>query len=774
MASTPAVPIEEQLKQLNAARKLALENSAYYDRIVKGVLPVIGPTSSIELKRWGAEFLAESLATPVLSMRDKESLTLSVLDTLKSLLESEQDDAIVLKASIAAAASAYPVVLRWIIHNSYHTEAWEQTSAIKSRILRIWDGAPAPVRLSCIKFAQRVVLAQTTSNGQEVKYGGLDISLGMVPANHPLLDPRLMEAEATGLLDRMLGVLQDNSNDALLVDATLNCLSILIRTRPSTSNRIINCVLNFNPLKLANSPMTPKNKVLMKSMEKTTRMLMINILKRHVSSRDPNNQHSGRVQQYVERLMRSRAEIFDEAGRKRQLADQAAAQYGDLKRQKMQDASAAAPEPAAPAQPAVIPPLAPGPQTLAAVFTLTNNPGLQAFDATSIPANLVAKIVARTLNTLDQSVLDFAVNGIRSRLHTLQAAAVTAAAQYAAHGAAGLPGAINPATAPLGVEEDDDDYEPNLDAAEDTEQILNKLDNAPPETALDEYADPNAALGLGPFTLAPPPLIDADVASKLSSAAASRLFGPLSSLSSEGPSKKPKAGINRLAASSYDRDSWLTVATRLATRSTFGLEEEEQEEEQTSAVKSEEGAVSHPLASTFNQSIREMLFTYILEDWRPRIEVAVAWLSEEWYNDQLTKRTGLRNAPLHYETWALRLLDGFMTFITAQDKVLTRFLAEIPELSGELLGRLKTLCGDPNTLGLAMTSLLYLVMMRPPARELALDTVGGIWVEYEEARPLAAKYLSKWRPGWVEQQMHLQAAKAVAGGGGNGAAGIAA
>ncbi|KAK4181331.1 putative Pre-tRNA-processing protein [Triangularia setosa] len=761
MASTPAVPIGEQLKQLQAARKLALENSAYYDRIVKGVLPVIGPTSSIELKRWGAEFLAESLATPVLSMRDKESLTLSVLDTLKSLLEGEQDDAIVLKASIAAAASAYPVVFRWIIHNSYHTEAWEQISAIKSRILRIWDGAPAPVRLSCIKFAQRVVLAQTTSNGQEAKYGGLDISLGMVPANHPLLDPRLMEAEATGLLDRMLGVLQDNSSDALLVDATLNCLSILIRTRPSTSNRIINCVLNFNPLKLANSPMTPKNKVLMKSMEKTTRMLMINILKR-----DPNNQHGGRIQQYVERLMRSRAEIFDEAGRKRQLADQAAAQYGDLKRQKMEGAVTAAPGPAAPVQPVVIPPLASGPQTLAAVFTLTDNPGLQAFDATNIPANLVAKIVARTLNTLDQNVLDFAVNGVRSRLHILQAAVVTAAAQYAAQGAAVQPAALNPATAPLGVEEDDDDYEPNLDAAEDTEQILNKLDNAPPETALDEYADPNAALGLGPFTLPPPPLIDADVASKLSSVAASRVFGPLSSLLTEGPGKKAKAGINRLAALSYDRDSWLTVVTRLATRSTFGLEEQQQP-----AVKAEEGgAVSRPpLASTFNNATREMLFTYILEDWRPRIEVAVAWLSEEWYNDQLTKRMGVQNAPLHYETWALRLLDGFMTFITAQDKVLTRFLAEIPELSRELLGRLKTLCGDPNTLGLAMTSLLYLVMMRPPVRELALDTVGRIWVEYEEARPLAAKYLSKWRPGWVEQQMQLQAAQAVAGGG-NGAA----
>ncbi|KAK4205178.1 putative Pre-tRNA-processing protein [Triangularia verruculosa] len=661
------------------------------------------------------------------------------------------------------------------MHNSYHVEAWEQISAIKSRILRIWDGAPAPVRLSCIKFAQRVVLAQTVSNGQEAKYGGLDISLGMVPPNHPLLDPRLMEAEATGLLDRMLAVLQDNSSDALLVDATLNCLSILIRTRPSTSNRIINCVLNFNPLKLANSPMTPKNKVLMKSMEKTTRMLMINILKR-----DPNNQHGGRIQQYVERLMRSRAEIFDEAGRKRQLADQAAAQYGDLKRQKMETTAAVAPGPAAPVQPVVVPPLAPGPQTLAAIFTLTNNPGLQAFDATNIPANLVAKIVARTLNTIDQSVLDFAVNGVRSRLHTLQAAAVTAAAQYAAQGAA-VPPAINPATAPLGVEEDDDDYEPNLDAAEDTEQILNKLDNAPPETSLDEYANPNAALGLGPFTLPPPPLIDANVASKLSTVAASRVFGPLSSLSSEGPAKKPKAGINRLAASSYDRDSWLTVVTRLATRSTFGLEE------QQGPIKAEDGGAvpRPPVASTFNNATREMLFTYILEDWRPRIEIAVAWLSEEWYNDQLTKRLGVENAPLHYETWALRLLDGFMTFITGQDKVLTRFLAEIPELSRELLGRLKTLCGDPNTLGLAMTSLLYLVMMRPPVRELALDTVTGIWVECEyflkrgyrreddanhvvitdeEARPLAAKYLSKWRPGWVDQQLQLQAAQQAANG----------
>ena len=113
-ASASAISVAEQLEQLGAARKLVLENSTYYDRIVKGVLPIIGPTAPLPLRRWGAEFLAESLATPELAMRDKENITIAVLDTLRGLLEGAAEDPIVLKASIAAAASAYPVAMRWM------------------------------------------------------------------------------------------------------------------------------------------------------------------------------------------------------------------------------------------------------------------------------------------------------------------------------------------------------------------------------------------------------------------------------------------------------------------------------------------------------------------------------------------------------------------------------------------------------------------------------------------------------------------------------------
>jgi len=113
-ASGRALTVGEQIQQLNNARKMVLENPAYYDKIVKGILPIIGPSSPIELRRWGAEFLAESLATPVLNSRDKENLTVAILDTLQLLVEGPSDDMLVLKASVMAAASAYPIALRWM------------------------------------------------------------------------------------------------------------------------------------------------------------------------------------------------------------------------------------------------------------------------------------------------------------------------------------------------------------------------------------------------------------------------------------------------------------------------------------------------------------------------------------------------------------------------------------------------------------------------------------------------------------------------------------
>jgi symplekin len=125
----------------------------------------------------------------------------------------------------------------------------------------------------------------------------------MIPPDHSVLNVHSMEAEATGLLDRMLGALQEINryelrrlgckhnaaanqvpcfvcSNVLVMDATLNSLSILVRMRPSLTNRTLNAILSFNPFAMANLALTPKTKVMIRSLEKTVRMLCIHLSRR--------------------------------------------------------------------------------------------------------------------------------------------------------------------------------------------------------------------------------------------------------------------------------------------------------------------------------------------------------------------------------------------------------------------------------------------------------------------------------------------------------------
>ncbi|KAL5347246.1 hypothetical protein ACLOAV_007555 [Pseudogymnoascus australis] len=707
--AAPTLSVSDQLSQLDAARNLVLGDGNYYPQIIQGILPIIGPTARVELRRWGADFLAETFSNPTVSSSQKETLSLIVLENLKSMIENVNEDPAVVKSVVQTAASIYPFVLRWIINNPYDKPTWERMAAIKTRILRIWDTAAPGIRICCIKFSQRVVLAQTAPPDGDGRHGdSLDISLALVPPNHALIPQRNLEAEASGLLDRMLGVLHENPTDAVLIDATLNSLSILIRARPAIANKILHAILNFNPLKLANSPMTPKLRVMAKSMEKTTRILLM-----HVHKRDPQGPMALRIQQYVERLIRSRTEIFDEAHRKRGPAELVDGP-DSAKRQKVGAAVAA------PITNLVIPPFSPGPHTIAELFTITQDKGL-IFDVAQIPEELVASIGVALMSQLDEGLLNQAIKGVRDRFESF--GTQTAISQ------------LNPDTAPLGVDEDDDDYEPDFEAAEDTEQILNKLDNAPPE----ESPDRPAVVALGPFKMPEPQALTSEEVMENGKNTVARVFSVMQTL--EDPAlKKNKAGINRLAASTYDREAWVTIVTRLATRAPAGLEDT------AGIVKSEGGDTK----VTLGDNIRDALYLYVLEDFRHRIETAVAWLCEEWYNDRIQEKAGAVTTS-HYDKWVLRVLDGMMPYLDARDKVLTRFLGEIPRLTAEMLERVKGLCRDPAMVSLALTSLLYLVMMRPPVREIALDAVEDVWRTYDDAKPMAAKYLTKWRPGFIER-----------------------
>ena len=129
-----------------------------------------------------------------------------------------------------------------------------------------------------------------------------EISLELVPSDHSLVPPVNLEAEASGLLDRLLGIFPDDTRQVssdrefvmwsgtsyssalspvILLDATLNSLGVLIKMRASIANKIIYAILSFEPWKKAKPPLTVKDRIVFRSLERTTRALLVNVNKQY-------------------------------------------------------------------------------------------------------------------------------------------------------------------------------------------------------------------------------------------------------------------------------------------------------------------------------------------------------------------------------------------------------------------------------------------------------------------------------------------------------------
>lgn len=245
--------------------------------------------------------------------------------------------------------------------------------------------------------------------------------MAIVPKNHAVLSLPNLEAESSGLLDRLLAIFQENSSDALLVNATLNCLPALVRSRQTIANKIINTILNFNPVQQVQGAMTPATRVKVKSMERTARALMVNIMKKYdlgsasgvalIKSRNPNHSLTMKMQQYVDRLMQSRLDMVGEEGsRKRGLPSEPTDGLDNAKRARLD----------AETPPLLkIPSLPPGPLSYAQLYTLTEDAGLSSFDVKQLPPDIVVKIAIPILAHIDQSAFSQAID-VGSRAAVIQ------------------------------------------------------------------------------------------------------------------------------------------------------------------------------------------------------------------------------------------------------------------------------------------------------------------------------------------------------------------
>ena len=375
--------------------------------------------------------------------------------------------------------------------------------------------------------------------------------------------------------------------------------------------------------------------------------------------------------------MQSRLAVFDEGSRKRPLPTEPTDGLDSSKRQRLGAGLPIATD---------FPPLPPGPTSSAQLFTLTGDVGLTSFDVTQLPIDLVVRITLPVLHSINQEALDNAINGVRSRYLVLGKSQQTATQGQPPN---------------LTLDDDEPPYEPEFLPTE--EQIISHTDALPPE-------DPREApteVALGPFTLPAPPPLTAEETERIGKGTISRVFSMMNVLEEPSAVKRQKPGLNRLAGSNYDRDAWITVITRLATRASAGLDGDQSSEGESKS------ALQKPVTElSLSDGIRETLFKYIIEDFRSRIPIAISWLNEEWFNDRMQKQAweqqrqkGSPPPKQHYQRWVLKVLDGIVPYLDAKDKVLIRFLSEVPGVDEKILERVKGLARDPERVTLAVNAI---------------------------------------------------------------------
>jgi symplekin len=119
--------------------------------------------------------------------------------------------------------------------------------------------------------------------------------------------------------------------------------------------------------------------------------------------RNPENQINGRIQQYLERMHRTRLEIFDEANRKRPAPSEPTNGLDQAKRQRVVAE--------APIQAQPIPPLPAGDVSWRQLYTLNPEGSTVNFDVQAFkdPEQLL-RIVVPVLQSVDAQKLDHAIN----------------------------------------------------------------------------------------------------------------------------------------------------------------------------------------------------------------------------------------------------------------------------------------------------------------------------------------------------------------------------
>ncbi|XP_062996117.1 symplekin [Elgaria multicarinata webbii] len=230
---------------------------------------------SVEVRKFVIGFIEEACK------RDTE-LLLKLIANLNMLLRDENVN--VVKKAILAMTQLYKVALQWMVKsrviNDMQEACWEMVSAMASEIIQLLDSDNDGIRTHAIKFVEALIitLSPRMPESEVPKRHENDISLDRVPTDHTYIKYNALWEEGKTALAQLLKFMVHPAISSINLTAALGSLASIARQRPMFMSEVIQAYETLH----ANLPPTlAKSQV--SSVRKNLKLHLLSVLKHPAS-----------------------------------------------------------------------------------------------------------------------------------------------------------------------------------------------------------------------------------------------------------------------------------------------------------------------------------------------------------------------------------------------------------------------------------------------------------------------------------------------------------
>ncbi|XP_038623236.1 symplekin [Tachyglossus aculeatus] len=232
---------------------------------------------SVEVRKFVIGFIEEACK------RDIE-LLLKLIANLNMLLKDENVN--VVKKAILTMTQLYKVALQWMVKSKAVSEmqeaCWEMVSAMAADIILLLDSDNDGIRTHAIKFVEGLVvtLSPRGADSDVPRRHERDVSLDRVPKDHPYIKHHVLWDEGRNALEQLLKFMVHPAISSINLTTALGALANIARQRPMFMAEVIQAYETLH----ANLPPTlAKSQV--SSVRKNLKLHLLSVLK-HPSSCD--------------------------------------------------------------------------------------------------------------------------------------------------------------------------------------------------------------------------------------------------------------------------------------------------------------------------------------------------------------------------------------------------------------------------------------------------------------------------------------------------------